>query len=104
MDGKVIVKTSGRMVDTSKCSNLGHSWQGPFFFSEITRPFSKNTSFGCFGVNNRPNPYGPTHMAEPIWCFRHNHMAENIHCSNHMATPDYQLWSSLFELEFCGED
>ena len=57
MDGKVIGKTSGRMVDTSKCFNLGHSWQGPFFFSEITRPFSKKTSFGCFWVNNEPNHF-----------------------------------------------
>ena len=24
---------------------------GAFFFSEITRPFSKKTSFGCFPVN-----------------------------------------------------
>ena len=43
-------------VTTSSVVNLGHSWQGPFFFSEITRPFSKKTSFCCFGANNGPNP------------------------------------------------
>ena len=42
MDGKVIVKTSGRMVDTSKCFNLGHSWQGPFFFRNNTSLLQKD--------------------------------------------------------------
>ena len=41
MDGKVIVKTSGRMVDTSKCSNLGHAWQ-VIFLSEIMSLFQKD--------------------------------------------------------------
>ena len=64
MDGKVIVKTSGKMVDTSKCFNLGHSWQGRFF-SEITRPFSKKTSSGCLAAKSphRAKPPGWAHYS-----------------------------------------